>query len=106
MSSGPLNLAITTSLVILLPSVFLLPSSRACDTLVGRVVGAAIFSLLALAFLVEPLSHFMVPQGFGVDYYTWLINNRTIFIGAGLLIAILDLIFTKQVSFSDGRRKH
>ena len=98
-SSGPLTAAIVSCLLILFPAGILLFHGDKYKSLIGRVVGASLFTLLAVAFLIEPLSHAIAPQGFGSDVFTWLVNNRTTVIGAGLTIAILDLILTKPAHF-------
>lgn len=104
--SGPLTSAIILSLIILLPAAILLFHGYTYNTLIGRVVGASLFTLLALAFLIEPLSHILMPQGLGADAYNWLMNNRTIIIGTGLIIAVVDLFLTRPAHLSDKRRKH
>ena len=104
--STPLTAAIILSLIILLPAAVLLFHGYTYNTLVGRVFGAGLFSLLALAFLVEPLGHVLMPQGLGLDVYSWLTNNRTIIIGVGLTIAIIDLFLTKPAHLSYKQHKH
>ena len=103
--SGPSSTAVILSIIILLPAGVLLFHGYTYNTLIGRVVGASLFTLLALAFLVEPLGHILMPQGLGVDVYNGLVNNRTVIIGAGLTIAVIDLFLTKPAHLSDKRRK-
>jgi hypothetical protein len=74
--------------------------------MIGRVIGASLFTLLALAFLIEPLGHILMPQGFGADVYNWLAINRSFIIGVGLIIAIVDLFMTKPAHLTDRRRRH
>jgi len=102
--SGPFTSAVITALIILLPAGILLFHGYTYRTLVGRVTGAGLFTLLALALLVEPLGHILVLQGFGSDVYTWLVNNRSIIIGVGLIVAVIDLFLTKPAHLSDRRR--
>jgi len=102
-SSGSLTSAIITSLIVLLPAGVLLFHGYTYKTLVGRIIGASLFTLLALAFLVEPLGHVLMLQGFGADVYSWLVSNRTAIIGVGLIIAVVDLFLTKPANLS-GRR--
>lgn len=103
--SGPSATAIILSIIILLPAGVLLFHGYTYSTLIGRVIGASLFTLLALAFLVEPLGHILMPQGLGADVYNGLVNNRTVIIGAGLTIAVIDLFLTKPAHLSDKRRK-
>jgi len=104
--SGPLTSAVILSLIILLPAGILLFHGYTYNSVIGRAIGAGLFTVLALAFLVEPLGHVLMPQGFGVDIYNWLTDNRTIIIGAGLTIAVIDLFLTKPPKLTDKRRKH
>jgi hypothetical protein len=98
--------AVILSLIILLPAGILLFHGSTYKTLIGRVIGASLFTLLAFAFLIEPLGRVLMPTGFGLDVYHWLINNHTFIIGAGLIIAVFDLFFTKPAHLTDKRRKH
>lgn len=104
--SGPVTSAVILAVIVLLPAVVLLFHGYTYNTLVGRVVGASLFTLLALAFLIEPLGHILMPQGFGADVYAWLTSNRTIIIGVGLTVAVADLFLTKPAHLSDKRHKH
>ena len=102
--SGPKPSAIILSAIVLLPAVILLFHGNKCKTVIGRFVNAALFTVLAMAFLVEPLSQGFVLQGVGGDAYNWLINNKTMVIGFGLIIAVIDLFFTKPAQLPDNRR--
>jgi len=98
--SGPVTSAVILSLITMLPAGVLLLHGYAYKSLVGRLVGASMFTLLALAFLIEPLGHILILQGPGADLYGWLVYNRTFIIGAGLIFAVLDLFLTKPVQKS------
>ena len=102
--SGSITSAVVLALIILLPACILLFHGYTYRTLIGRVVGASLFTLLALAFLVEPLGHVLLLQGYSANAYDWLLNNRTVIIGFGLIIAIVDLFLTKPARLSDKRR--
>lgn len=104
--SGPLTTAVTLSAIVLLPAGILLFHGYTYKSLVGRIVGAALFTLLALAFLVEPLGYALTLEGVGADVYTWLVQNRQIIIGIGLAIAVVDLFFTKPAHMADKKSKH
>jgi hypothetical protein len=67
--SGPLSTAAVSCVLILLPAGILLFHGDKYKTLIGRVIGAGLFTLLAIAFLIEPLSHAIAPQGFGSDVF-------------------------------------
>lgn len=104
--SGPLSSAIIFALIVLLPAGILLFHGYTYKTLISRVIGASLFTVLALAFLIEPLGHVLILQGYGADIYNWLANNRTFIIGAGLIVAVVDLFLTKPISSSDKKSKH
>ncbi|HRN90613.1 MAG TPA: hypothetical protein PK265_01975 [Candidatus Saccharibacteria bacterium] len=101
---GSLTTAVTLAIIVLLPAGVLLFHGYIYKTFIGRIVGAALFTLLALAFLIEPLGHVLMPQGFGADVYNWLSQNRTAIIGGGLIAAVIDLFLTKPASEKRGRR--
>lgn len=105
-SSGPLTTAATLSAIVLLPAGILLFHGYTYKSLVGRIVGAALFTLLALAFLVEPLGYALTLEGVGADVYTWLVQNRQIIIGIGLAIAVVDLFFTRPAHMAEKKSKH
>ena len=65
--TGSLTTAVTLAIIVLLPAGVLLFHGYTYKTFIGRIVGAALFTLLALAFLIEPLGHVLMPQGFGAD---------------------------------------
>lgn len=103
--SSAVNSAIILSLIILLPSGVLLFHGNTYKTLVGRVIGASFFTILALAFLIEPLGRVLTLQGFGLDVFSWLVGNRTVIIGIGLIVAVVDLFLTRPAHLSDRRHE-
>lgn len=103
--SGPLTTALTLSAIVLLPAVVLLFHGYAYKNMVGRILGAFFFMLLALAFLVEPLGYALTLEGAGVDVYTWLVANRDAIIGVGMVIAVVDLFLTKPAHIAEKKGK-
>jgi len=95
-----------SALIVLLPAVVLLFHGDTYKTLVGRIIGASLFTLLATAFLIEPLSHVLMPQGISADIYRWLEANKNLIIGAGLIVAVIDLFLTKPAHLSSKHHKH
>jgi len=104
--SNPLAAVIISSLIVLLPAGILLFHGYTYKNKIARIIGAGMFTLLALAFLVEPLGRVLMPVGFGINVYDWLIKYRTLIIGAGLIFAVLDLFLTKPAHLSDKKSKH
>ncbi|RYZ86966.1 MAG: hypothetical protein EOO68_28220 [Moraxellaceae bacterium] len=81
--------------LILLPAVVLLFSGPKVHKLSQKVFSAALFALLALAYMVEPLESALILEGeakmlFGYlnDYHGWIIT-------AGIVYALFDLLFVK-----------
>lgn len=102
--SGPVSEAIILMIIILLPAGVLLFHGYTYKSLIGRIVGASLFTLLAFAFLIEPLGHVLVLNGDGADVYQWLINNKTFIIGLGLIVAVIDLFLTKPIQLPNKKR--
>lgn len=104
--SGTLTAAIVSCLIILFPAGILLFHGDKYKTLAGRIIGASLFTILAIAFMIEPLSHAITPQGFGSDAFTWLVKNSNTVIGLGLVAAIVDLFLTKTPHLPKKNHKH
>ncbi|MDK2899330.1 MAG: hypothetical protein PWQ10_517 [Patescibacteria group bacterium] len=105
----PSNILTTTMVsvvIILLPACLLLIHGCAYRSHIGKVIGAGLFAILALTFLIEPLSHVFVPQGLVATGYYWLMNNQNAIIGIGLVLSIVDLFFTNFTRSSEKRRIH
>lgn len=103
--SGILTTTIVSSLLILLPAILLLFHGYSYKSLLGRVIGASLFTILALAFLIEPISRVLLVEGVGASVYGLLASNRTIIIGVGLVLAVADLFMTKPVKMAEKHRK-
>lgn len=103
--AGPLTTAFTLSAIVLLPAIVLLFHGYTYKKFVGRVVGALLFTLLALAFLVEPLGYALTLEGFGVDAYNWLNKYKAVIISVGMILAVVDLFLTKPVQMVEKKAK-
>lgn len=104
--SGPVTTAATLSAVVILPAVVLLFHGYTYKHMLGRIVGAAMFTLLALAFLVDPLGHAFVLEGTGANVYSWLTHNKDTIISLGMIAAVVDLFFTRPAHLAEKRSKH
>lgn len=96
--SGPLTTAVTLSLIVLLPAIVLLFHGYTYKNVVSRTIGALLFTLLALAFLVEPLGFALPLQGFGASVYTEIVKYKEVIISIGMVLAVIDLFFTKPAA--------
>lgn len=103
---GPMTSAIVLAVIIMLPPFVLLFHGYTYKNHLARVAGAVMFTVLAFAFLIEPLGHILIPVGVGANVYDWLVNHRTLIIGSGLILAVFDLFLTKPVHALEKKSKH
>jgi len=103
--SGPMTTAITLSIVVLLPAIVLLFHGYTYKNFISRALGAFMFTLLALAFLVEPLGYALTLEGFGVEAYQWLDQYKAVIISVGIIFAVVDLFLTIPVRSLERRIK-
>lgn len=103
--NGPLTNAVALSSIVLLPAIILLFHGYTYKENVARVIGSILFTLLALAFLVEPIGFALPLEGLATDAYRWLVDNREIIISVGVASAIIDLFFTKPKLLEKGRKR-
>lgn len=104
--SSPLSTAVILSIIVLLPAFLLLFHGYTYKTIIGRLVGAGLFTVLAIAFLIEPVGHILVLQGQALTIYNYFISYKDLIIGAGLIVAVVDIFLTKPVQFAEKRHEH
>lgn len=102
---GPLTNAIALSLIVLLPAIILLFHGYTYKENAARVIGSLLFMMLALAFLVEPIGFALPLEGVAADVYHWLVNNKEVIISIGVVLAIVDLFFTKPKLLEKDRKR-
>jgi hypothetical protein len=102
---GPLTNAIALSLIVLLPAIVLLFHGYTYKENAARVIGSLLFMMLALAFLVEPIGFALPLQGVAADVYSWLVANKELIISIGVVLAIVDLFFTKPKILERDRKR-
>lgn len=102
---GPITQAATQSLVVLLPAILLLFHGYTYKNLPSRIVGSLLFTVLALAFLVEPIGYALPLTGTGADIYLAISANKDLIISIGVILAIVDLFFTKPAHLAERSRK-
>lgn len=103
--AGPITNAVALSLIVLLPAVLLLFHGYTYKSFVGRTFGSLLFTLLALAFLLEPLQFVLPLEGQSAEIYQLLNENKGIVISLGVIIAIVDLFFTKPAKIERDKRR-
>ncbi len=105
--SGVITKAIVSSFLVLLPAIVLFFHGKRYKTIFGRIIGAALFSVLAMAFLVEPLGNIFSYKSFGSEASQIIERGQMIAISVGLIIAVLDNFFAKKpVPVPEKHRKH
>lgn len=102
---GVITQAVTQSLVVLLPAILLLFHGYTYKNLVARIIGSALFAILALAFLVEPIGYALPLEGIGADVYGFLKNYKEVIISVGVILAVADLFFTKPAAVAERSRR-
>jgi hypothetical protein len=102
---GPLTNAVALSIVVLLPAVILLFHGYTYKENAARVIGSLLFTLLALAFLVDPISFALPLEGTAADVFNWIKDHKNIIISVGVVLAIIDLFFTKPAALADKDKK-
>ncbi len=103
--AGPITNAVVLSMIVLAPAIILLFHGYTYKNMAGRVVGSLLFTLLALAFLVEPIGYALPLEGASADVYRWLLTNKELIISVGVVLAVVDLFLTKPASLSEKKKR-
>lgn len=104
--NGSLTQAVSQSAVVLLPALLLLFHGSTYHNVFARIIGSLLFALLALAFLIGPLEYILPLVGQGADIYDLFKQYKDVVISVGVVLAILDLFFTKPAAFGHHEKKH
>ncbi len=102
---GEITQAVTQSLVVLLPAILLLFHGATYSNMLPRIIGSLLFTILAIAFLVEPIGYALPLDGVGADAYSALEEYKDLIISIGVVLAVVDLFFTKPASLSSRSKK-
>ncbi len=103
--NGPLTNAVALSAVVLLPAILLLFHGYAYKSMIARVFGSLLFTVLAVTFLLEPLSFALPLTGEVADFYEQARSYSGAIISVGVVLAIVDLFFTKPAKNERERRR-
>jgi len=101
-----LVISLISALIILLPAMLLIFHDVRYRTFFGRVVGAGLFTLLALAFLIDPIGRVLIPQGASAVIYSCLVVNNHTIIAVCLILAIIDLLIPKHKKSHEKHEGH
>lgn len=100
----PIVNSIITIVICLLPAYLLIFNGRKNKTKIGRLMSSFVFTILVLGLLIEPLETIFVFQGLAYDIYDKIFAVKDLIIGVGLIIAVLDLFFTKPIVQTNKKR--
>lgn len=104
---GVITQAVTQSLVVLLPAILLLFHGYAYKNIFSRVIGSLMFTILALAFLVDPIGFALPLEGTGATAYNTIKQYKDVIISVGVILAVIDLFFTKPAHLAEkAHKKH
>lgn len=91
----PLESIVTVALTIL-PAVLLLPASPSASTPFQRIIGSALFALLAVALLLPAIHSALVIDESGMPVYEFFAQNRAAIVTIGLMAALFDILAKKR----------
>lgn len=104
---GAVTSALVSILIILGPSLLLVFQGFSAKNSLGRFVGAIIFAIVAISFIIEPVGQVLTLNASNSSVYNWFSESRYIVIGFGLVFSIIDLIFTKKsAQLPEKKRRH
>lgn len=93
--NGPMTTAVTLSLLTVIPAIVLLFHGHSHTAKPIRIVSSLLFAVVGTAFLLEPLRYAIDTGGSSLDFYNTIHSYKDLIIGVGMVLAILDLFFTK-----------
>jgi len=102
---GPLTNAVALSIVVLLPAILLLFHGYSYKGIFPRIIGSLLFTILAIAFLLEPIGFALPLEGTSAFVYKQALEYKNIIISVGVVLAIVDLFFTKPAHIAEKHSK-
>lgn len=88
--------SIVTVVLTILPAVLLLPISPPASTPLRRIIGSALFALLAIALLLPAIHSALVIDESGMPVYEFFAQNRAAIVTFGLVAALFDILAKKR----------
>lgn len=90
----------------LLPSMVLFFSGPKQKDMIQRVIAAAAYAVLATTFLLVPLGNALVLTGFDKTAYDFLLEYRVYIVTAGIVYALVDIVFRAKGGAEGEKSKH
>ncbi|HEY8886693.1 MAG TPA: hypothetical protein VIM31_04325 [Candidatus Microsaccharimonas sp.] len=103
-AEGPLVNAIALSALILIPAVLFMFHGYSYKHIFGRIIGSALFTLLAAALLIGPIGAVFILTGPAGNVYQWFVSNHELVISIGVTFAVVDFLLSKTAHKSE--KKH
>lgn len=103
--AGPMTNAVALSLVVLLPAIVLLFHGYRYKALFSRIIGSLLFTILAIAFLLEPIGFALPLEGNSAYLYNQAVSYKEVVISVGVVLAVVDLFFTKPAHVAEKKGK-
>lgn len=102
---GKMTAGITILLLTLLPSIILMFAGKKYKTVPVRIASSMLFAILALVFLTDSFKY-LIDLRADHQVYDILVSYRGSVIGAGMIIAVVDIFATKSPHKLDKKSKH
>lgn len=102
------SVTVVTLLVILLPSIALLFGGPTYKTKRGRLIGSALYAVLAVVFSLGALEYSLVLMGQGREVFEFLLANQQYILTIALAGAVVDIMHARSSSGSSEKhdKKH
>jgi len=104
--SDSLVVAGVSAAFILAPALLLIFHDGKYKSFLGRVIGAGLFTLLAMAFLVEPIGRVVISQGVFAVIYDWVVGNKNTILVVCLSLAMVDILMPKHNHSHERHQSH
>lgn len=89
----------------LAPPFLLFFSGPTYTKMLGRIVGAFGFALLAVTFLVDILASILVLDPVSSGFFQFLHDHKSVLVVAGIIAAVVDVLLTrKPKGHKDGKK--
>ena len=84
-----------------MPAIVLLFHGYRYKSPLSRIIGSLLFTVLALAFLLEPIGFALPLEGTSAALYNQAVSYKELVISVGVILAVVDLFFTKPAHLAE-----
>ena len=104
--SGQSTDAIAVAILTMLPALLLLTKGKKTKKVGLKIFSGVMFVIVSLAVLVNPLSSMLPLDATGVVLYSTLLQYQSLIISAGIVVAVLDILFAKTPKPAPDAKAH